>query len=170
MSEHKTTRESREDALERILAETANNPYNPAKRKEPPTNRSGVSKSAEERASASALRQDNAEIHMTEAQKADAAKERVRKIAEIKRANALKAENTDKRTNPQLSYARSAEISVNEKRDFPDENKNFRLNDFLDIIESVLTVILVISLFFTYIMRVVVVDGTSMLPTLENSD
>ena len=46
MSEHKTTRESREDALERILAETANNPYNPAKRKEPPTNRSGVSKSA----------------------------------------------------------------------------------------------------------------------------
>ena len=26
MSEHKTTRESREDALERILAETANNP------------------------------------------------------------------------------------------------------------------------------------------------
>lgn len=170
MSEHKTTRESREDALERILAETANNPYNPAKRKEPPTNRSVVSKSAEERASASALRQDNAEIHMTEAQKADAAKERVRKIAEIKRANALKAENTDKRTNPQLSYARSAEISVNEKRDFPDENKNFRLNDFLDIIESVLTVILVISLFFTYIMRVVVVDGTSMLPTLENSD
>lgn len=147
MSEHKTTRESREDALERILAETANNPYNPAKRKEPPTNRSGVSKSAEERASASALRQDNAESHMTEAQKADAAKERVRKIAEIKRANALKAENTDKRTNPQLSYARSAEISVNEKRDFPDENKNFRLNDFLDIIESVLTVILVISLF-----------------------
>ena len=107
---------------------------------------------------------------MTEAQKADAAKERVRKIAEIKRANALKAENTDKRTNTQLSYARSAEISVNEKRDFPDENKNFRLNDFLDIIESVLTVILVISLFFTYIMRVVVVDGTSMLPTLENSD
>lgn len=170
MSEHKTTRESREDALERILAETANNPYNPAKRKELPTNRSGVSKSAEERASASALRQDNAETHMTEAQKADAAKERVRKIAEIKRANALKAENTDKRTNPQLSYARSAEISVNEKRDFPDENKNFRLNDFLDIIESVLTVILVISLFFTYIMRVVVVDGTSMLPTLENSD
>ena len=169
MSEHKTTRESREDALERILAETANNPYNPAKRK-PPTNRSGVSKSAEERASASALRQDNAESHMTEAQKADAAKERVRKIAEIKRANALKAENIDKRTNPQLSYARSAEISVNEKRDFPDENKNFRLNDFLDIIESVLTVILVISLFFTYIMRVVVVDGTSMLPTLENSD
>lgn len=69
-----------------------------------------------------------------------------------------------------MSYARSAEISVNEKRDFPDENKNFRLNDFLDIIESVLTVILVISLFFTYIMRVVVVDGTSMLPTLENSD
>ena len=64
MSEHKTTRESREDALERILAETANNPYNPAKRKEPPTNRSGVSKSAEERASASALRQDNAEIHI----------------------------------------------------------------------------------------------------------
>ncbi len=61
-------------------------------------------------------------------------------------------------------------LQINEKRDFPDENKNFRLNDFLDIIESVLTVILVISLFFTYIMRVVVVDGTSMLPTLENSD
>ena len=106
MSEHKTTRESREDALERILAETANNPYNPAKRKEPPTNRSGVSKSAEERASASALRQDNAEIHMTEAQKADAAKERVRKIAEIKRANALKAENTDKRRKRDWNFKR----------------------------------------------------------------
>lgn len=44
------------------------------------------------------------------------------------------------------------------------------LDDILEIVESALAVIFVITLIFTYIIRVVVVDGASMSPTLEDKD
>lgn len=169
MSENKTTSESREDALERILAETANNQYIPVKKKNQDVFKKAL-KSNEDDVSYANLQQDAEENHMTEAQKAAAAKERARKIAEIKRINALKSDNKEHKIKNESSDDSSSETPVNINNDLSDDKKRFSKSDFLDIIESVLTVILVVSLFFTYIMRVVIVDGTSMLPTLEDND
>lgn len=169
MSENKTTNESREDALERILAETANNQYIPVKKKNQDVFKKAL-KSNEDDVSYANLQQDAEENHMTEAQKAAAAKERTRKIAEIKRINALKSDNKEHKIKNESSDDSSSETPVNINNDLSDDKKRFSKSDFLDIIESVLTVILVVSLFFTYIMRVVIVDGTSMLPTLEDND
>lgn len=169
MSENKTTNESREDALERILAETANNQYIPVKKKNQDVFKKAL-KSNEDDVSYANLQQDAEENHMTEAQKAAAAKERARKIAEIKRINALKSDNKEHKIKNESSDDSSPETPVNINNDLSDDKKRFSKSDFLDIIESVLTVILVVSLFFTYIMRVVIVDGTSMLPTLEDND
>lgn len=169
MSENKTTSESREDALERILAETANNQYISVKKKNPDEFKK-VLKSTEDDVTFANLQQDADENHMTEAQKAAAAKERVRKIAEIKRINALKSDNKEHKIKNESSNDSPPEASVNINNYLSDNKKRLRNSDFLDIIESVLTVILVVSLFFTYIMRVVIVDGTSMLPTLEDDD
>ncbi len=43
-------------------------------------------------------------------------------------------------------------------------------NDFIELLESVLTSIFVILLIFAYFMRPVTVDGMSMFPTLNNGD
>lgn len=167
MSENKS--ESREDTLERILAETANNQYIPVNKKNPDVFKKAL-ESNEDDVSFSNLQQDAEENHMTEAQKAAAAKERARKIAEIKRINALQSDNKEHKIKNESSKDSSPKTFVNINSDLYDDKKRFSHSDFLDIIESVLTVILVVSLIFTYIMRVVIVDGTSMLPTLEDND
>lgn len=50
------------------------------------------------------------------------------------------------------------------------ESGKMTLNDILEIAESSIIVIMFVIMFFTYIIRFIVVDGTSMSPTLEGSD
>lgn len=178
MSDNKIQRESREDALERILAETAKNPYTP-KRPVRPANRPAARPVSHEKPAP----QSSDPRPLTEAQKAEKAKARVaRKIEEIKRSNEQnekiqqfdapvnircekkpviipeKAVNTDIR---QPEYIQSNEISESEK---------FTLDDILGLIEDAIAVILIVVMFFTYIIRIAVVDGKSMSPTLETND
>lgn len=178
MSDNKIQRESREDALERILAETAKNPYTP-KRPVRPANRPAARPVSHEKPAP----QSSAPRPLTEAQKAEKAKARVaRKIEEIKRSNEQnektqqfdapvnirrekkpviipeKTVNTDIR---QPEYIPSDEISQSEK---------FTLEDILELVEYAIAVILIVVMFFTYIIRIAVVDGKSMSPTLETDD
>lgn len=178
MSDNKIQRESREDALERILAETAKNPYTP-KRPVRPANRSAARPVSHEKP----VPQSSETRPLTEAQKAEEAKARAaRKIEEIKRSNEQnektqqfdapvnirrekepviipeKTVNTDIR---QPEYIQSGEISQSEK---------FTLEDVLELVEYAIAVILIVVMFFTYIIRIAVVDGKSMSPTLETDD
>ncbi len=197
MSDNKMRRESRDDALERILAETAKNPYTP-KRPVRPANRPAA-KPAErpvshEKSVPQSRPQPCAPRPMTEAQKAEEAKARAaRKIEEMKRAKEqnektqlFKAPAAEKVKHEPVSE-RKAGIIPEEKVNIdntasvnPDaentesgkssETQTITLNDILDIVESAIAVILVIVMFYTYIIRIAVVDGRSMSPTLETDD
>lgn len=52
---------------------------------------------------------------------------------------------------------------------FRDRLREF-INDVIDICESVIVSVFVVLLVFTFVLRPVTVDGTSMLPTLEDED
>lgn len=234
----------REDALEKILAETAKNPYTPRKNVRPYTKpvqtRNVVSHEKEpaERASqpmssAAAMRTaaiSRAEIKvearpLTEAQKAEAAKERAAKkmeeirvarqqrermqqyppvrtagteqptemfravkSSEIRRADGQTEIYTPvkpelmKKSVPAAVRRPSSEIKPERvnilEDDFDDDfeedyssgSDRITLNDILDIAESAIAVILVVLMFFTYIIRIVDVDGISMSPTLDDND
>lgn len=197
MSDNKMRRESRDDALERILAETAKNPYTP-KRPVRPANRPAA-KPAErpvshEKSVPQSRPQPCAPRPMTEAQKAEEAKARAaRKIEEMKRAKEqnektqlFKAPATEKVKHEPVSERKSGIIpekkvnidntaSVNSDTENTESGKSsetqtITLNDILDIVESAIAVILVVVMFYTYIIRIAVVDGRSMSPTLETDD
>ncbi|MGN0621700.1 MAG: signal peptidase I [Porcipelethomonas sp.] len=51
-----------------------------------------------------------------------------------------------------------------------EEKKGSSLSDFMEIVESVIISVFVVLLVFTFICRPVTVDGTSMVPTLDNGD
>lgn len=190
-------RESRDDALERILAETAKNPYTP-KRPVRPANRPAA-KPAErpvshEKSVPQSCPQPCAPRPMTEAQKAEEAKARAaRKIEEMKRAKEqnektqlFKASAAEKVKHQPVSERKAGIIpekkvnidntaSVNSDAENTESGKSsetqtITLNDILDIVESAIAVILVVVMFYTYIIRIAVVDGRSMSPTLETDD
>lgn len=197
MSDNKMRRESRDDALERILAETAKNPYTP-KRPVRPANRPAA-KPAErpvshEKTVPQSRPQPGAPRPMTEAQKAEEAKARAaRKIEEMKRAKEqnektqlFKAPAAEKVKHQPVSERKAGIIpekkvnidntasvnsdSENTESGKSSETQTITLNDILDIVESAIAVILVVVMFYTYIIRIAVVDGRSMSPTLETDD
>lgn len=212
MNDSKMSRESRDEALERILAETAKNPYEQRRAVRPSTRsttnsleRNRSVNTHEKRAN---LKSTNENVFqtLTESQKAEEAKARAaKKIEDIKNAKKIqkktiqpneklaevnmlpdnkdeffKLENyTEKKDFEtsvfQLSNTKKAENELILDQEYNEverktEAETMTLNDFLDIFESVLTVILVVMMIFTYIIRVAVVDGESMSPTLESSD
>lgn len=199
MSDSKMQRESREDALERILAETAKNPYTPKRQVRPAD--SSAAKLAErpvshEKAVPKNSPQRNVSQPLTEKQKAEDAKARAaRKIEEIKRTKEkiektqqFKAPVAEKAKSSTAVHQRAAEKKPHivpkktddsiseyfeperlEAKPIP-ETHTITLDDILDIAESAIAVILVVVMFFTYIIRIAVVDGKSMSPTLETND
>lgn len=190
MSDNKSQRESREDALERILAETAKNPYTP-KRPVRPANRPAARPVSHEKPVTQSRPHNNTQRPMTEAQKAEAAKARAaRKNAENKRVSEQN-EKTQQFTAPvsanvrrkpvperkpekrpeNVDYSKSEYTdNENKKSGQISETQTITLDDILDMIESAIAVILIIVMFYTYIIRVAVVDGKSMSPTLETDD
>lgn len=66
----------------------------------------------------------------------------------------------------------AAKTSAEEKQ--PEDNPHYTFKNFLcdalDVIESVTTAIFVVMLVFTYLICTAVVEGESMVPTLENGD
>ena len=192
MNNDRKLSESREEALERILAEAAAGRYRhsarPAVRK--PVKKDTAEKNAKE---------------LTEAEKAAAAKARAaEKIAEIRRRKQLdeeKAEaegfspirerqsNTVKtkiqenlRTEniniPKISTALAIdedensfeELWENQEENTGEDKKKGLFYDILDIAECVIAAAFVVFLVFTYLIHIVSVQGTSMVPTLEDGD
>lgn len=205
MNDGRNDKKSRDDELERILAETAKNPYVPKR----PVRAS--------RPSAAARRQTVQPAKKAENNRSESVSERqyipkpqssepvsgidelskrtADRIEEIKRARAKReAEMSDEHTAvftrpernqlpPQKPQERRlAEAAENDSLDIWDHDDSLddygakpaalriTLNDVLDIVESMIAVILVILMFFTYILRFAEVDGASMEPTLEGND
>lgn len=63
-----------------------------------------------------------------------------------------------------------AESLSNEPKTTPGNFWKKLLYDMLDIVESALLAILTVLILFTYLLRIAVVDGTSMQPTLDPND
>lgn len=212
-------RESREDALERILAETAKNPYTP-KRPVRPQRPTAPAKPvvktipSPERAAEAVRKTENVKPEppvKKVGQKIQLNTEAVReeneqpmisaaaKIAAIKRAREQHEQNVSEECKGIVSETAEeirAEKIPEEMEDAPecvaepefddadendyfddyyddeyeDEKKGTLLDDILGIIESALTVVLVVLLFYTYIIHVAEVDGPSMEPTLYDGD
>lgn len=188
-------RESREDTLERILAETAKNPYTP-KRPVRPANRPAERPVSHEKPAPHSNPQPSTVQPLTEAQNAEEAKARAaRKIEENRRVREQN-EKTQLFKAPAAERVKSSTAvhePVRERKpviipenlnneesgyfetdntgsDQISETQTITLDDILDMIESAIAVILVVVMFFTYIIRIAVVDGKSMSPTLETDD
>ena len=59
---------------------------------------------------------------------------------------------------------------LTEKQPSVAEKKNNLFNDIVEILETMLISVFVVLLLFTYLMRPVTVDGSSMVPTLQDND
>ncbi len=211
-------RESRDDALERILAETAKNPYTP-KRPVRPQRPAGPAKPvvktipsvkneteavrpAAERKVAS--KPVSAPQHMAESEKPEVkpvqqmeekpATSAAAKIAAIKRARAQSEQSvpqlqeeivSDDVMTEELPVETAPETDAfdaeddgyfEDDYDYDDEDYDYdegeeKLSDYiLGLVEGALSVILVVLLFYTYIIHIAEVDGSSMQPTLTDGD
>lgn len=192
MNNDRKLSESREEALERILAEAAAGRY---KRSARPAAQKPVMKDTAEKVNK----------EMTEAEKAAAAKARAaEKIAEIRRRKQLDEEKAEaesfrrvheeqpeavkhiKEENPYTENKNGQKINTaleieedessfdyfwdtEEEKDGIDKKKGL-LYDILDIAECVIAAAFVVFLVFTYLIHIVSVQGTSMVPTLEDGD
>ncbi len=238
MNDRRPSRESRDDALERILAETAKNPYTPKKAVRQPAQTAATSRpvTTQVKTNVSVTTQErpvnvngNSNRVLTEAQKAEIVKARIaKKIEETKLARKMQEEaaqpfentiqkpvempvvkhipvesinnfeNNSKENlinnseikiykiseeeQPKESYFEPEEYLESDEYDDDGGNDEYEksynvsnqnritLNDVLETFEAMLAVVLCIMMIFTYVIKVVVVNGTSMSPTLENDD
>ncbi|MGN0621701.1 MAG: signal peptidase I [Porcipelethomonas sp.] len=200
MSNERKSGESREEALERILAETAGGKYR----------RTAPQRQRDVRERVSQPEEKPSET-MTEAEKAAAAKARAaEKIAEIKRRKQLeeqqnaavyrkkyaetaeadagqpspekeakpavrKTETEKGEVHPQEKPAVQdaedrSEAEINENNSAEPGKKHGKLYDVLDIAECVIAAAFVVFLVFTFLIHIASVQGTSMVPTLEEGD
>lgn len=189
MSNDRKLSESREEALERILAEAAAGRY---KRSAGPAVQKTIMRDTAEKVNK----------EMTEAEKAAAAKARAaEKIAEIRRRKQLDEEKaeaecfcrvheeqpeavkhikeeTDNKKGQKINTALAIEEDESSFDDFWDteeekdglDKKKGLLYDILDIAECVMAAAFAVFLVFTYLIHIVSVQGTSMVPTLEDGD
>lgn len=201
MNNSRADKKSRDDELERILAETAKNPYVPKK----PVRSSRPSGTVRRQTMQTVQKpqpekiperqpvqkpQNSAPVSGIE----ELSRRTADRIEEIKRARANReAEISDEHTAVFVRPEKNQLPPQKPKRERPDENSgsndsgiwdddidvpvNYRnstsgitVNDILDIVESMIAVILVILMFFTYVLRFAEVDGASMEPTLEGND
>ena len=192
MSNDRKLSESREEALERILAEAAAGRYRHSAR---PAVRKPVKKDTAEKITK----------ELTEAEKAAAAKARAaEKIAEIRRRKQMDEEKEEAEGFRRIHERQSNAVTPIGEENLRTENKNVRkistvlaidedensfdelwdteeektgedkkkglLYDILDIAECVIAAAFVVFLVFTYLIHIVSVQGTSMVPTLEDGD
>ncbi len=192
MNNDRKLSESREEALERILAEAAAGRYRHSAR---PAVRKPVKKDTAEKNTK----------ELTEAEKAAAAKARAaEKIAEIRRRKQLDEEKAEAKGFSPIRERQSNTVKTKIQENLRTENKNVRkistalaidedensfeelwenqeentgedkkkglLYDILDIAECVIAAAFVVFLVFTYLIHIVSVQGTSMVPTLEDGD
>lgn len=188
MNNDRKLSESREEALERILAEAAAGRYRHSAR---PAVRKPVKKDTAEKNTK----------ELTEAEKAAAAKARAaEKIAEIRRRKQLDEEKAEaesfspireRQSNAVKENLRTENINISkistalaidedensfdelwdtEEEKTGEDKKKGLLYDILDIAECVIAAAFVVFLVFTYLIHIVSVQGTSMVPTLEDGD
>lgn len=210
-----TSKESREDALERILAETAKNPYvpkRPIRPAQPSVYQPKNTGNAEKRPSGTGTGGKNTPQGdggipvtrvLTEAQKAELAKARAaQKVEEIKRirqqreaeeklslrnyakivqAEAENAAETLSDSDVKIRKAPKNDTNLRDDGlwDPPDartaanaaaEMRTSIINTFFSVVECLIVIFLIILWVRTYVFQMAVVDGTSMNPTLNNSD
>lgn len=209
MSNEIKNSESREQALERILAEAASGKYRsrtkPASEKKPEENKTRYVPMTEAEKAEAAKERAARKAAVAEAEKAEAEKARTaEKIAEIKRRKQLAQQEQATAERQAQTQIMQRELSAGNKAHFyededsdyepfeqeyeqsPEDDENMyqelysekkkgirlpgALCDILDIAECVISAAFVIILIFTYLIHIASVQGTSMVPTLEEND
>lgn len=152
----------RDELLEQILAETAKRPYVPRRPVRP---KNSVTKKTE---------------HGEYPQKNNTEREQgipeTRAIATATKKNVGTSARSDtseiRSAKPQQAFPNTVRTDNYEEQEYKDVSgrSHLVLDYILSFIEMSIIIVLVVSMIFSYVIHISVVDGNSMTPTLENGD